>query len=710
MPSHGPIMPSHGPIMPSHGPIMPSHGPIMPSHGPIMPSHGPIMPSHGPIMPSHGPIMPSHGPIMPSHGPIMPSHGPIMPSHGPIMPSHGPIMPSHGPIMPSHGPIMPSHGPIMPSHGPISPHPPGPNDRRGGGCRLCFSLCRAGGGGLCVGGRSRSMPMGGAHSTALVQQLMRVKPCSLPFHLICNSLCSAGRGLRVGRQLPTRAGWGRALHSTALVQELMRVHNAGGAATQPVIEDSTSSRGLCVGGSSRSMPVGGAHSTALVQQLMWDRGEPVPAEEAIEVARKVKETYGYTCSDLVKEFTKHDREPYKYRKVWTATSVRTNTPYHRDVGHERFLAAEVFFSPEIAVSNVGTSLAELVDAAVQTAAIDTRRSLYKVRVVWVCDPRGASSALTGVAVPSLSPACADRCHRHTPLVLQEHRFSPFPFSPFPSSPFSFSPFPLRHVHPLQGLWAAVIASSHPCRTRVIPVPPCIPQNIVLSGGSTLFKDFGRRLQRDVKKALEARMAGSSERDVKGAVEAWMPGSASIEPNASDIEVTVVCHHLQEHAVRFGQQLTYQPFLSSIPLMPRHFPPHSVQPKASDVEVAVVSHHLQEPAVWFGGSVVASSPGFQGVCTTRAAYLEHGPSHGRMQNAKGSRLSPYGDLSYPNCQILRPFPFSLSLVAHSSSLAKEIYFVQNAEGSGLSPFGGLYLPLSPSLPCLLSVQPPPLPPS
>ncbi|CAI7795232.1 unnamed protein product [Closterium sp. NIES-53] len=240
------------------------------------------------------------------------------------------------------------------------------------------------------------------------------------------------------------------------------------ASVVPVVE------GYVLGGSSRSMPVGGAHSTAFVQQLMRDRGEPVPAEEAIEVARKVKETYGYTCSDLVKEFTKHDREPNKYRKVWTATNARTNTPYRCDVGHERFLAAEVFFSPEIAVSNVGTSLAELVDAAVQTAAIDTRRSLYK--------------------------------------------------------------------------------------------------NIVLSGGSTMFKDFGRRLQRDVKKAIEARMAGSSE------------------------------------------------------------------PKASDIEVAVVSHHLQEHAVWFGGSVVASSPGFQGVCTTRAAYLEHGPSVCRANRMISSSLS------------------------------------------------------------------------
>lgn len=31
------------------------------------------------------------------------------------------------------------------------------------------------------------------------------------------------------------------------------------------------------------------------------------------------------------------------------------------------------------------------------------------------------------------------------------------------------------------------------------------QNIVLSGGSTMFKDFGRRLQRDIKRRADARM-------------------------------------------------------------------------------------------------------------------------------------------------------------------------------------------------------------
>ena len=37
------------------------------------------------------------------------------------------------------------------------------------------------------------------------------------------------------------------------------------------------------------------------------------------------------------------------------------------------------------------------------------------------------------------------------------------------------------------------------------------QNIVLSGGSTVFKDFNRRLQRDLKKIVDERSLASDAR-------------------------------------------------------------------------------------------------------------------------------------------------------------------------------------------------------
>jgi len=90
------------------------------------------------------------------------------------------------------------------------------------------------------------------------------------------------------------------------------------------------------------------------------------------------------------------------------------------------------------------------------------------------------------------------------------------------------------------------------------------KNIVLSGGSTMFRDFGRRLQRDVKRFVDNRLKVSE--DLSGG---------------------------------------------------------KLKPKPIDVNV--VSHSMQRYAVWFGGSMLASTPEFYQVCHTKADYDEHGPS-------------------------------------------------------------------------------------
>jgi actin-related protein 3 len=87
------------------------------------------------------------------------------------------------------------------------------------------------------------------------------------------------------------------------------------------------------------------------------------------------------------------------------------------------------------------------------------------------------------------------------------------------------------------------------------------KNIVLSGGSTMFKDFGRRVQRDVK------------------------------------------HIVQE-------RYDYQQSIAKIQLQ--------------KLDVKVISHNMQRFAVWFGGSMLASTPEFYRVCHTKAEYEEHGP--------------------------------------------------------------------------------------
>jgi len=102
------------------------------------------------------------------------------------------------------------------------------------------------------------------------------------------------------------------------------------------------------------------------------------------------------------------------------------------------------------------------------------------------------------------------------------------------------------------------------QTCPIDVRRGLYKNIVLSGGSTMFKDFGKRLQRDVKRSVDWRIERSEK----------LSGGK----------------------------------LKSVPL-----------------EVNVISHHMQRYAVWFGGSMLASTPEFYKVCHTKKAYDEEGPS-------------------------------------------------------------------------------------
>ncbi|KAK2859754.1 hypothetical protein Q5P01_004374 [Channa striata] len=90
------------------------------------------------------------------------------------------------------------------------------------------------------------------------------------------------------------------------------------------------------------------------------------------------------------------------------------------------------------------------------------------------------------------------------------------------------------------------------------------KNVVLSGGSTMFRDFGRRLQRDLKRVVDARLRLSEE----------LSGGR-------------------------------------------------IKPKP--MEVQVITHHMQRYAVWFGGSMLASTPEFYQVCHSKKAYDEIGPS-------------------------------------------------------------------------------------
>jgi len=203
--------------------------------------------------------------------------------------------------------------------------------------------------------------------------------------------------------------------------------------------------------------------TNFIVDTLRNRSENFPPDDALTVAKKIKESYCYVCPDIVKEYQKYDTDPTRFR-VYSGKNTKTQQEYKVDVGYERFLCPEIFFSPEIFSSDFTTPLPNAIDAAIQACPIDTRRVLYNY--------------------------------------------------------------------------------------------------ITLSGGSTMFKHFTQRLQRDIRRLCDGRYDETKKR----------------YPNV-DIK---------------------------------------------KVEANVVTHAFQRFAVWFGGSMLASQPEFLGYFHTKAEYAEQGP--------------------------------------------------------------------------------------
>jgi len=242
--------------------------------------------------------------------------------------------------------------------------------------------------------------------------------------------------------------------------------------------------GYVIGSSIKHIPIAGRDITYFVQQLLRERENSIPPEESLEVAKRIKEMYSYTCNDIVKEFKKYDASPSEWFKEYVGHHSVTKKEYRVDVGYERFLGPEIFFNPEISNGDFTTPISTVVDDVIQSCPIDTRRGLYK--------------------------------------------------------------------------------------------------NIVLSGGSTMFKDFGKRLQRDIKRVVDARIQRSIELSKK------------ILQNGADIQ-------------------------------------------SNAIEVNVISHKRQRYAVWYGGNLLSTTEDFPKYCHTKAEYDEVGPSICRYNKVFGSVL-------------------------------------------------------------------------
>eukprot|EP00957_Ditylum_brightwellii_P112355 8566652-Ditylum_brightwellii.AAC.1 len=103
------------------------------------------------------------------------------------------------------------------------------------------------------------------------------------------------------------------------------------------------------------IPIAGKDVTNYVQHLMRERKEQIPTDQSLDVARIVKENYAYVCPDVAKEFAKYDSNPETYIRKYEGIRRSTGQTWTCDIKHERFLAAELFFSPGVSkeMGNIG---------------------------------------------------------------------------------------------------------------------------------------------------------------------------------------------------------------------------------------------------------------------------------------------------------------------------------------------------------------------
>ena len=118
--------------------------------------------------------------------------------------------------------------------------------------------------------------------------------------------------------------------------------------------------GFVIGSCVQHIPLAGRDITKFIRQQLIDRKEKVPGEDAMEIARSVKEKYGYVCKDLVSEYKKFDEKKKgddgkwylsnKFKKYIHKPSSGA-APVEIDVGYERFLGPEMFFHPVSCFAN-----------------------------------------------------------------------------------------------------------------------------------------------------------------------------------------------------------------------------------------------------------------------------------------------------------------------------------------------------------------------
>ena len=149
--------------------------------------------------------------------------------------------------------------------------------------------------------------------------------------------------------------------------------------------------GYMVGNAIEHMPVGGRAITEFIAGLLKDHEPTIPLEYLFETATAVKERFCKVARCLSPTFQIFDRDRNKFLERYTGITRKAGKEFTCEVLHERFLAPEVLFSPELVSSEHTTPLAVLVDRAIRRCSITDRKSLYSNIVLG-----GGSTAFPGI--------------------------------------------------------------------------------------------------------------------------------------------------------------------------------------------------------------------------------------------------------------------------------------------------------------------------
>lgn len=192
------------------------------------------------------------------------------------------------------------------------------------------------------------------------------------------------------------------------VQAALALYGSGGSQTGTVVDSGDGvthvipvAHGYVITSGIKHIPLAGRDISEFVKRLILERGAPdVPREHLNSIAQEVKESYCWLSRDLAQEFATFDANPSAAVKTFSFTDPKTQKVIPLEIGHEQFLAPEVFFNPAIYSSSFTTPLPEVVNESILSAPLDVQRGLYSNIVL-----SGGSTMFTNF-VPRLKRAVA----------------------------------------------------------------------------------------------------------------------------------------------------------------------------------------------------------------------------------------------------------------------------------------------------------------